>query len=185
MFLFQGQFRRLAVLFLMLVSLAAVVPGVASAQGNSHAARLCQKDGWQNLQGVQQGVDGVTYFASQGECVKFAAQGRVLQQKATPLPAVEWSYATSEFSGLCTVSFTVSNLDPSQTYYYRTALGDETEHDFTAFQPNASGSFTGPDWYANEYDSLVLDIVTDPAHPDTSLILRSTSEPSCAAGSGT
>lgn len=182
MFLFYCQFYQVAVLLLMLVSLTAVVPGGASAQGNSSAAHLCQKEGWQNLKGVQDGVDGVTYFASQDECVSFAAQGGELQEKTTPLPAAEWAYALSPCGGVCTVSFTVSNLDPSQIYYYRTTLGGATYHELTAFQPNGGGSFTGPEWYASEYDNLVLDIVTD---PDASLVLTSSTTPSCGAGSGT
>jgi hypothetical protein len=77
--------RRLAFVtaaFVAGVMVSAASVGTATAKpappgpGNSAAAKACQNDGWQNLVAS----DGAT-FASQDECVAYAAHGGVLAAK--------------------------------------------------------------------------------------------------------
>ncbi len=79
--------RRLSNVFglLALLALLAVSFGPASAapgKGNNDNAKLCQKGGWEELQG---GEDG-TSFASEGACVSYGAQGGTVEDipDATP-----------------------------------------------------------------------------------------------------
>jgi hypothetical protein len=68
---------------LTVVTVAAIaLLGVSAAQakgpgGNSANAKLCQKGGWQTMVGA----DG-TAFASEQECVSFAAQGGTIVPKS-------------------------------------------------------------------------------------------------------
>src|SRR5918998_264124 len=69
---------RIARLFLTCAALALTAGADAKRGGNSANAKQCQKGGWQNLMGG----DGTT-FASEEECVAFAAKGGTLAPKPT------------------------------------------------------------------------------------------------------
>src|SRR5436190_24334108 len=65
-----------AVAVILLIGVVAVMPSPGSAD-NSANAKLCQKGGWQKLQGS----DG-RRFASEDACVSYAAKGG----KLVPIP---------------------------------------------------------------------------------------------------
>ena len=68
------RLRCLAVIGVLAVAVSAVAAGPAAAAkgGNSVAAKICQKGGWQNLVPVTGDADE---FANQGDCVNDGAQG--------------------------------------------------------------------------------------------------------------
>ena len=67
------KFRLVLLAFTLVVALG-VGPSVALAGGgNSAAAKLCQKDGWQTLQSSSGGT-----LSSQSACVSYAANGAAL-----------------------------------------------------------------------------------------------------------
>lgn len=74
------------------VTATALIVGVSAAGaakgGNSENAKLCQKGGWQDLVGSQ----GQS-FASEEECVSYAAQG------GTPLTT--YQYLQSRYQAIC------------------------------------------------------------------------------------
>ncbi len=71
--------RTLAVAGLVAIAASAVVVGGVSAQpaerrpGNAPSAKDCQKDGWEDLVNSTGNA-----FASEGDCVAYAAQGGTL-----------------------------------------------------------------------------------------------------------
>jgi hypothetical protein len=83
-----------------IVAIAAVGVPVATAAttsaagGNNANAKLCQKNGWQNLQGA----DG-TKFASEEQCVSYAAQGGTL----VAAPYVRSRQACESYGGTFTL----------------------------------------------------------------------------------
>src|SRR5918998_306241 len=78
---------RIARLFLTCAALALTAGADAKNGGNSANAKQCQKGGWQNLMGS----DGTT-FASEQECVAFAAKGGTLAPKELTLQQ-QWEAA--------------------------------------------------------------------------------------------
>jgi hypothetical protein len=60
------------VLAAVVVSVVAAAPAAAAKGGNSVAAKICQKGGWQTLVPVTGDADA---FANQGDCVNDGAQG--------------------------------------------------------------------------------------------------------------
>ncbi len=98
--------------FIVLLALA-LLPAAATAEGNSDAAKLCQKGGWTLLQGT----DGTT-FANQNECVSYAAQGGSLMPKVSPtLTATALSATTHLGTEGFTISVSGTNFAPNQTLY--------------------------------------------------------------------
>jgi hypothetical protein len=101
--------KRIIMIIVVAFGLLAITESAASAGGgNSESAKLCQKDGWQNLFRS----DG-SAFVDEGACVSYAAHGGTL---STAPPTVDASLAFTQPS---THSF------PSP---YNTATGDVTVH---------------------------------------------------------
>ena len=97
-----------ALLTLTAFTAAVGVSKASAGGGNSPAAKLCQKGGWQNLYRS----DGST-FANEGACVSYAAQGGTL--RSAPL-TVDASLAFTQPS-------THPFVDP-----YDDVTGDVTVH---------------------------------------------------------
>jgi hypothetical protein len=101
--------KRIIMTIVAAFALLAITESAASAGGgNSEAAKLCQKGGWQNLFRS----DG-SAFADEGACVSYAAQGGTL---STAPPTVDASLA-----------FTQPSTHPFPSPY-NTATGDVTVH---------------------------------------------------------
>lgn len=90
MLLSHGLFRRIAVIFLMLFGLSAILPLAASAQGISEDAHLCQQGGYLNYTDA----DG-NGFENTGQCVSYAARGGTL----VPVPVTDLSLEGGVISG--------------------------------------------------------------------------------------
>jgi len=90
---------RLRCVILLVTSLShpgtGYAPGVMASGGNSAAARRCQHGGWEDLQET----DGTT-FASQGECVRFAAHGGTLESRLRTM-TVSFLQGSLEDMGNC------------------------------------------------------------------------------------
>jgi hypothetical protein len=100
--MFVVRMRRVAMVFASLALVSALVmPLGASAQGNSGAAHLCQKGGWESL--ARREASG-TPFTSQDECVSYAAEGGILAG------VTRLDISIGDFSnGSCLVTWTFSN----------------------------------------------------------------------------
>lgn len=74
----MSQFRRVAFVFMMLFSVAAVMPLAGSAQngGNSETAKECQKNGFAELVRLDDGSG----FRNAGECSSYVATGGTLDR---------------------------------------------------------------------------------------------------------
>ena len=114
----RHPFGQLVVVVLMLVSLMTAVPPGVSAQGNSDAAHLCQKGGWEELQRS----DGTT-FANQDECVSYAASGNTL------VPVVAKPYIILErYEEIDKCGYTVIGANPEgyTRYWFESIGGNRT-----------------------------------------------------------
>ena len=87
--------KRMWTACLLALVVAAVTATPAGAAGNSDNAKLCQKDGWQNLfRG-----DG-SEFAKQGECVSYGAHGNTILTE----PPNRWKAYCERAGGTFSVS---------------------------------------------------------------------------------
>jgi len=106
--------RRLLLLALMVI-VALGVSSSALAGGNSGNAKLCQKDGWRNLQSS----DGHA-FTSQSECVSYGSTGAAIRS-----PKLSANYDGCEvpgFVGFPIWALTASGFTPNSTG--RISIGD-------------------------------------------------------------
>ena len=89
--------HRIPLSFIILFTIMTMAIGTTaasvSAQGNSENAKLCQKDGWQDLQGSNGEI-----FANQDQCVSYAAHGGDLEELVVePFLTVEWVTRTYDY----------------------------------------------------------------------------------------
>ena len=82
--------KRMWMVGVLALVVAAVAAAPAGAAGNADNAKLCQKGGWQTLFRS----DGST-FANQGDCVSYAAKGNTILT-APPNP---WFVACQQVGG--------------------------------------------------------------------------------------
>lgn len=102
--------------------IAAAKPGDNGGPGNSGAATMCQKGGWQHL--ARTGSETVP-FASQGECVSYGAQGGEL----AGLLWVEilWGPRDPEVD-LCSMSWQLHNPLDGKTVHVETFFNNGYIH---------------------------------------------------------
>lgn len=107
-----------AVLLALTVALTVGVTSATAANGgNSANAKLCQKDGWMNLQGFSDG----TVFRNTGGCVSYAAHGGML----LPLDAsVSVTYTPTFDPNYCNVIVGLTNFMPNTNYSVNALVQD-------------------------------------------------------------
>ena len=157
------QMARLTVVLVMLLGLTLVGPMAASAQngGNSGAAEACQRGGFASLARAE---DSRTPFASQGECVSFAARGgTIVPVQVGPLSIV--FDQADEFEG--DVTFSGSDLLPGSPVTIDVFSGDGeflgTDFLGTA---DADGNFTRTiDFGCGIFTSVTLNAVAADGTP--------------------
>jgi hypothetical protein len=123
-----GTFRALVAAMLMLMALLTAMPPAASAKpgnngepGNSGAAYQCQKGGWQALARDEDGLRHIP-FASQGECVSYAAQGGTLIAVVQAMRIeTTWEPRVGE---TCTMTWTLHNARPGTLVGFNARFND-------------------------------------------------------------
>ena len=131
----------LALCLLLLTLLGGLVasPESAAAQGNNEAAKLCQKDGWNDWQRT----DG-TAFANQGECVSYAAQGNTLVPRKTAV----LSFVATSTEGVCLPVLTVSGYEQRTHVVVFGRVGVDIGYaSFFEVDANGDGSVVGSQYY--------------------------------------
>ena len=110
--------RRMLVVFTLILALSAAIPLAGSAKpadnggpGNSGAAHVCQKGGWETLAPAD---NPTVAFANQDECVSYGAEGGVVQTVSSPSIAV--SFEASTDSRYCWIRVQLVDFAPNTTY---------------------------------------------------------------------
>lgn len=109
----------------------------ASAQGNTAAAKACQKGGWATL-APQEAPSAA--FQNQDECVSYGAQGGVPVALVVSNPSITVTMAPA--GGFCAPSISATGFAPNTTYPYAFSFLDfldDSEH------PIGSGDVTADD----------------------------------------
>ena len=131
--------RRLLVFGLMLFALGVGSSFAIAGGGNSGNAKLCQKNGWMQVQTATGGR-----FATEDACVSYAAQGGIL---FAPTVTVLSAACTSDlFSSMEKVFFSAAGFTPSSSLTANIASDSPSDVTTTVSSPSAfdiSGSANG------------------------------------------
>ncbi len=122
---------------LALAALALTAGAEAKDGGNSASAKQCQKGGWQDLMGS----DGTT-FASEEECVAFAAEGGTL----APKPTLQQQWEAECVAG----GGQVTTIDPTVQWACKGPVSQATKDALSPICMQAGGRptsrFVAPDY---------------------------------------
>src|SRR6476469_9419876 len=111
-----SEVRRFSMVLVLAAIEASILVRGGTAGGNSPSAKVCQKDGWQTQYRQDQ-----TTFASEEDCVSYAANGGVYLVPSLTL--VQRTFQPGEFNFSCSncigVELTGQGLLPGSTVHLR------------------------------------------------------------------